>query len=87
MSIEAAHLHDREVLEALGELFQVIELVGHEEVQQAPELLHVVLERGSRDQQAVRRAEVVQGLVQLRVLVLQAVGLVALSWGVGTRHQ
>lgn len=51
-------------------------LLGHDEVQQGPELLQGVLQRRPCDQQPVVGLEVDHGLVEERVVVLQSVRLV-----------
>jgi len=62
--------------EPVLELFVALEDVGHEEVEQTPELHEVVLERRAREQQPPLGVEVEQRLPALRAEVLDVVGLV-----------
>mmetsp|Transcript_59635 Transcript_59635/g.158717 ORF Transcript_59635/g.158717 Transcript_59635/m.158717 type:complete len:424 (-) Transcript_59635:1733-3004(-) len=63
-------------LEEGVELVRVGELVGQKEVEQRPQLVQVVLQRGTGEQQARVRLELAHHRGQLGVLVLDAVRLI-----------
>lgn len=64
------------VLEPVVEEFGLAEYFGEEEVEQAPELVQVVLEGGASQQQFALGVEFADDLGELTVLVLDLVGFV-----------